>query len=120
MYRSDNSQDQKPGAFIPLIGFIVMILVGGFSYLVAAPVKEFVTTQEFYFGSFGWQIFPVAFPATWPESMQTLVVGGVVFMFLFIIFMIIMLLLLPTPNSEYQDIIKEQQAAKKQSKKKRR
>ncbi len=118
-YRKDE-REKKPGAFIPLIGFIVMILVGGVSYLVADPVKAFVTTQEFYFGTFGWQIFPVVFPSTWPESMQTLVVGGIVFLFLFIIFMIIMLILLPTPNSEYQDIIKEQQAVKKKPKKRRR
>ncbi len=82
-------KSQKTKAFVPLIGFIVLVILAAFSFLVSPRVLRWATTAHVMFGSF--QVFPVSLPAEWPLIVRQLVVAFVIFLGLFVLAMIAIL-----------------------------
>lgn len=102
----------------PFIGFVVFILVAGFSFLISGPAVKFLTTTSFRLGSLG-QILPIALPATWPPLLRQGVIGGGIFLFLFIIVMIVMFSMMKPVYGEQDVKLADIRAQKEAMKKKR-
>jgi hypothetical protein len=83
----------------PLIGFIVLIVVGGLAYLVSPAIVKWLTTTQLTFGSLG-QVLPIQFPEAWPEMMTRIVVAVAIFAIVFIIAMIPIFAMVGTPKGE--------------------
>ncbi len=107
---------KKVNPLLPLIGFVIMALDGGISYLAAPGVINFLGTTVFVFGSFG-QILPIAFPGDWPPTLTRLVVAGTMFLVIFTAMMIVIFAITKPPKEESHvdigDVRKEVQARKK-------
>jgi hypothetical protein len=107
---------KKANPMLPLIGFVVMVLGGGFSYLVAPGVINFLQTTTFVFGSFG-AILPITFPSEWPPAVLRLVIAGTMFLVIFTLMMVVIFAITKTPEEEshvdISDVRKEVQARKK-------
>ena len=106
----------------PLIGLIVLILVGGFSFLVAPSVIRWLTTANVDF--VGRPVLPITFPADWPALVVQLVVALILFIVLFSMSMILMMAIMPAPRGELDvdaaDVRREKEAQRKYRKSGRR
>jgi hypothetical protein len=107
---------KKANPMLPLIGLVIMILGGGFSYLIAPGVINFLQTTTFVFGSFG-AILPISFPSEWPPTIIRLVVTGTMFLVIFTLMMIVIFAITKPPQEEshvdISDVRKEVLARKK-------
>ncbi|MBN1122494.1 MAG: hypothetical protein JXJ17_15565 [Anaerolineae bacterium] len=107
---------KKNNPLLPLIGFVIMALGGGFSYLAAPGVINFLETTTFVFGFFG-PILPIAFPSDWPPLLTRGVIAGMMFLVIFTVMMIVMFAIMKPPKEEshvdISDVRKEVQARKK-------
>ncbi len=84
----------------PLIGFIVLVVVLGVSFLAAPSAVNWLETAEFTLGAFGWRVLPITFPAEWSPLVIQTVVTLFMALVLFIILMIIMFALMKPPREE--------------------
>jgi len=73
-----------------LIGFIILVVVGGISFLVSGPVLGFLTTANLTLGMSGIKLLPLAFPANWSQLADQAAVAFGLFMILMVIMMIIL------------------------------
>lgn len=107
----------------PVLGFIILLVGGGFSWLVAPRVINWMQTAEVNFGFFG-PILPITFPATWSPIFQRLAIGGFMFLVFFIIAMIVMMALMGGSAQGELDVtmreVREKKAGSGPSKKKKR
>jgi hypothetical protein len=113
------STERKSNPMGPLIGFIMFIVIGGLSYGVSPAVVHFAETANVKFGTFGWKLLPLAFPAGWPDILKNLIVAAALFLVLFVIAMIILFSIMKPARGE-MDIGLEQIRAQKAKKKKAR
>ena len=107
----------------PVLGFIILLVGGGFSWLVAPRVINWMETAEVNFGFFG-PILPITFPNTWSPIFQRLAIGGFMFLLFFIIAMIVMMALMGGTAQGELDVSRKEVMEKKfgggKQKKKRR
>lgn len=113
-------KETKATGLQPLIGFVILLVVVGGTFLISPGIIRFITTQRVVAGLFG-EILPVQFPPGWAYVVQRLVVtgfGGIVG------FIFVMLFLFAFSSEEvdptYVDpetIRKEKEDAKKRLKK---
>jgi hypothetical protein len=84
-------EDDSPNPLQPFIGFVVMIVLGGFSFLAAPTVVKALTTVQF---SLGWMgpILPLTFPEKWSPFVQQSVIAVVL---MFVLFTLVMILMIP-------------------------
>lgn len=112
---ADSSREQNP--MLGLIGFILLIVVGGFSYFVSAPLTVYLTTAHVTAGATGLKLLPLSFPADWSPLASQLSVAFFVFLVLFVVLMIIFFLFMrPSSQSETSvsvDVMRQEKAAKK-------
>lgn len=80
---------EKVNAFVPLIGFILLVILAAFSYLISSSALRWVTTAHLTLGMFA--VLPLSFPGEWPSFVPQLVVGFVIFLALFVLAMIAIL-----------------------------
>ena len=80
---------EQVNAFVPLVGFIVLVILAAFAYLVSSRALRWVTTAHVTLGMF--TVLPVSFPGEWPSFVPQLVVGFVIFLALFVVAMIAIL-----------------------------
>jgi hypothetical protein len=113
------STEKKGSPLGPLIGFIMFIVIGGLSYVISPAVVHYAETAHVTFGSFGWKLLPIAFPAGWPDILKNLIVTGLLFLILFVVAMIILFSIMKPARGE-MDIGLEQIRAQKAKKKKAR
>jgi predicted acyltransferase len=93
----DESKRQNP--MLGLIGFIVVILIGGGSFAVSGPVTNYLQTANVVLGASGVKILPMAFPPDWSQLGNQLAVTAGLFLILFVIAMLLMFIFM-TPKSE--------------------
>ncbi len=96
--RTGGSKRQNPLG--PLVGFILLLVVGGFSALAAPLVVGWLQTAELTFGLLGWKVLPIQFPASWPPIAAHVLVGLVIFVVVFTILMIVLFSLMKPPREE--------------------
>jgi hypothetical protein len=82
-------KDEKAKAFVPLIGFIVLVILAAFAFVVSPRALQWVTTSHLTLGMF--TVLPVSFPGDWPSFVPQLVVAFVIFLALFVVAMIAIL-----------------------------
>ena len=90
-------EDDRPNPLGPFIGFVVIIVIGGFSFLAAPTVIRALTTVQFSMGVFG-PVLPIAFPETWSPFAQQSIIAVVLMIILFSLVMILMIPFLKTPG----------------------
>lgn len=59
----------------PFLGFVILVVVVGGTFLLSPGIIRFMTTQTVVFGLFG-ALLPISFPPTWSYIVQRLVVTG--------------------------------------------
>ena len=114
-------KDDRPNPLQPFIGFVVLVVLGGFSYLAAPTVVRALTTVEFSMGFFG-PVLPIAFPENWSPFIQQSVIALVLMFVLFTLVMILMIPFLKTPGDplDVRDPVVLSRKEKKRRKKQRR
>jgi hypothetical protein len=112
---ADASKEQNP--MLGLIGFVMLVVVGGVSYLISAPLTTYVTTAHVTLGATGLKLLPVLFPSDWSPLAGQLAVAFFIFLILFIVVMIILFMFMrPSTRSEMSvsvDVLRQEKAAKK-------
>jgi hypothetical protein len=93
----DESKRQNP--MLGLIGFIVIVLIGGGSFAVSGPVTNYLQTATVVLGASGIKILPIAFPPDWSPLANQLAVTAGLFIVLFVIAMLIMFIFM-TPAGQ--------------------
>nr|MBN1228548.1 hypothetical protein [Anaerolineae bacterium] len=102
--------------FIPLLGFILLIVIGGGSYLVAPVATDFLQTTSLSIRT--WSILPLQFPPEWPSLVTHLVVAFGIFFVVFVLLLLLAFLLMKPPADERDVNIAELRAER--DKKRRR
>jgi hypothetical protein len=93
----DKSKEQNP--MLGLFGFIVLVVVGGVSFLISGPLTQYLTTARVTIGAANIKLLPIKFPVDWSPLADQLAVTLVVFLIIFVIVMIIMFMFMK-PSSE--------------------
>lgn len=97
--RWKDDKDKRPNPLQPFIGFVVLIVLGGFSFLAAPTVVKALTTAEFSMGFLG-PVLPITFPDTWSPLISQTVIALVLMFALFSLVMILMIPFLKPPGNE--------------------
>ena len=101
----------------PIVGFFVLLIVGGGVYLASPAIITWLGNTSLTFGAFGWQILPLLMPPSWPPLMQRLVITGFGFMIVFIMVVIVLMLFMKPEQDEISvnlnDIRREKAARQK-------
>ena len=90
---------KRPNPMSGLIGFIVIVLIGGGSFAVSGPVTNYLQTATVVLGASGIKILPLAFPPDWSPLANQLAVTAGLFLVLFVIVMAVMFIFM-TPASQ--------------------
>jgi hypothetical protein len=88
-------KEDRPNPLEPFIGFVVLVVLGGFSFLAAPTVVNALTTVQFSLGFFG-PVLPITFPEKWSPLLRQSVIAVVVMVVLFTLVMILMIPFLKT------------------------
>jgi cellobiose-specific phosphotransferase system component IIC len=97
--RWKDDKDERPNPLQPFIGFVVLLVLGGFSFLAAPTVVKALTTVEFSMGFLG-PVLPITFPETWSPFVSNTVIALVLMFVLFTLVMILMIPFLKPPGHE--------------------
>ena len=97
-YDKRDEKGKKQNPFLPIVGFILLVGLGGFSYAVAPTARHFLETTRFR--PSGINILPMAFPTDWPDPAVNAAVALAIFVILFGLAMLIALMLAPTRRAE--------------------
>ena len=89
--RWKDDEGKRPNPLQPFIGFVVLIVLGGFSFLAAPTVVKALTTVEFSMGFLG-PVLPITFPDTWSPFISQTVIALVL---MFVLFSLVMILMIP-------------------------
>jgi hypothetical protein len=104
-------------AWWPLIGFGVLVVLGGLSYALSDLVIGYLTTAHLVIGTFS--VLPLLFPAEWPHIAKQAAVAFVLFMIMFVIAMIAMFSVITPPGEDETTISLADVRADKERRKKR-
>ena len=112
---ADARKEQNP--MIGLIGFIMIIVVGGVSFLLSIPLTTYFKTTRLTLGMSGLQVLPLKFPQGWSPLGQQLAVTAGLFLVLFVISMVILFMFMK-PSSEDEtsvnlDVMRKEVEARK-------
>ena len=114
-YEVADSKEQNP--MLGLIGFIMLVVVGGISYLISGPFTQYLKTAHVTIGATGLKLLPLYFPADWSPLASQLAVAFFIFLVLFVVAMIILFTFMrPSTRTETSvsiDVLRQEKAAKK-------
>ncbi len=102
----------------PAIGFLLLLVVGGFSILIAPAGVNWLETTHLTVGAWGWQILPIVFPP-WPALVKQGIVALLVFVIAFTVLMVVMLAVMKPPMGE-ADVSLHEVRARKGTRRRRR
>jgi hypothetical protein len=110
----DLSKQESPMS--GLVGFIILIVVGGFSFLVSGPVQRFLMTANVSLGPA--KLLPIQFPAGWSPLVNQAAVAFGLFLIIFVLAMIVLFLFMKPRtyderNVSLDDMRKEVEARKR-------
>lgn len=108
--------NKKSNPYIALMGFIIIVLVGGVSYLAAPMLRTWLTTTTWFVA--GTRVLPIRFPA-WDLLTQDLAVAAGMFLVLFAVVMILLLVVMGSPAGPTDVSLQEIRAEKKRKEKQR-
>jgi hypothetical protein len=101
----------------PLVGFVVLVIIVGLSFLISPMTVNFVTKTNLVLGASNIKLLPISFPSEWPPIGAQLVMTVAVSLVLFVIAMIIIFITIPGVRDDttvnLDDIRKEVEARKK-------
>ncbi len=106
---------ERTNPLAPFIGFVVLLLVSGFSYLAAPAVIGWLVTANWTVA--GTQLLPFSFPGNWSYLAIRLSVAAGLFLVLFVLAMIVLMIVMGSARGEtdvsYDDLRKEKERKKK-------
>ncbi len=98
----DKSKQQNP--MLGLIGFILIVVLGGFSFGVSGPATAWLQTSTVVLGASGINILPLKFPDTWSPLANQLAVTVGIFLVLFVIAMALMFMFMRPASVTEQSV----------------
>lgn len=120
-YQQAEKTKAAENAYLPLIGFVVMIILGVIAWFVSPAATEWVTETSWVLVTT--KILPINFPRAWDDFTVRAVVALGTFLLLFALAMIPLVMLMGSPMGE-TDIslaeIRKEKEAKTGKRKKRR
>lgn len=115
----DKPQD-KSAPWAPLVGFVLLVIIVGSTYLASPYIMRWLATTTVSMGFFG-NILPITMPASWPFLLRRLIVTAIFSLVVFSIVMIPLMLMLRQTTDEMSvtlhDMRKERERKKKLDKK---
>jgi hypothetical protein len=121
-YEQAETTKAVKNAYVPLIGFIVMLIIGVLAWFVSPMVKTWLTTTSWNLASS--TILPISFPGGWDDFTVRIVVALGTFLMIFALAMIPLVLMMGSPMGEtdinLQQIRKEKEAISGKGRKKKR
>ena len=116
---------EKPkGSFTPVIGFIIIVILGGIGFVTADDVVHYLTTASPQYGALA-DILPMTLPPAMYGTTGKFIFAGVIFFVGFVALMFVLLLLAGDPNKgdeayvDIHELRKEFEKKGKKGKKKR-
>jgi hypothetical protein len=113
-YNKSGQDGEKTGTnpFLPIVGFILMVGIGGMAYLSAPTLRRYAETQRL--SVLGTRVLPMAFP-DWPDVAIHAAIAFVIFVIVFSFAMFIAMLLIPSRRVEDETTkwLEQQQKEKK-------
>src|SRR5262245_42286707 len=91
-------EQKASSAWVPVIGFAMMVILAIVSYLLAPAFHGWLTEAEW--DLVGTRILPLVFPGSWSDETIRLVVAGMLWLGLFAISMFVLLLTMGSPLKE--------------------
>jgi hypothetical protein len=93
-------ESKRPNPMLGLIGFIILIVVGGISFALSGPIMVWLQTAQVVIGPSAIKVLPIQFPPDWsPLGDQTAVAFGV----FLLVFGVIMLVLFSFMRPSFSD-----------------
>ena len=105
-------EQQKSTAWVPLIGFIFLVILAAIAFLLAPTAQEWLTTTKWVAGST--KVLPIRFPGAWSPIMVRSAVAFMVWLPLFAITMIGLLMVMGSGMGSTDISLKEIREEKKQ------
>ena len=96
--------DSKENPMLGLIGFIIMIVVGGFAFAVSGPVVRYLTTANVKIGMSGIALLPLKFPEDWSPLANQLAVAFGIFLVIFVIAMVILFMFMKPASQDERSV----------------
>lgn len=98
-YTVADKNEQNP--MLGLIGFIVIVVTGGISFIISGPLTRYLTTAHVNVGMANLPLLPLKFPEDWSPLGGQMAVAFAIFMIIFAIAMIILFMFMrPSSQSE--------------------
>lgn len=111
----DHSKEQNP--MLGLIGFIMIVVVAGLSYLISIPLTGYLKRAHVVLGASGLNVLPLRFPDGWSLLGQQLAVSAGLFLVLFVISMVILFMFMKPASQDEQsvnlDVLRKEAEARK-------
>ncbi len=104
-------EKKKSDPLQPLLGFILLIVIGGLSYLASPFVLNWLQTTNLSLGMLG-PILPMTLPPEWPEIVKQGLVTVLLFMVGFTVAMIVLFSITKPPKGETDVSMAEVRARK--------
>ena len=113
-------QEEKPqNPLLPIIGFVVILIVGGAAFWVSPRVVWWLQNTNFKLAGLI-KVFPIDFPKGWSPLANQLAVTLFLFIILFTIVMSALFFVMRVPGSDETDVSLDEIRREKQKMMKRR
>lgn len=116
-YESTEGQKQQ-NPMLGLIGFIILIVVAGFSFAVSGLVVGWLQGGNFSLGPL--KVLPMQFPADWPPIADQIVVALALFLLIFVIMMVILFMFMKPPTYDERNVSLDEMRREVEARKRRR
>lgn len=101
-YQRKPETEPRPGTtFRPLLGLIILIVLGTASYLASPLVVDWLGRTEYVLGRFGWRLLPISMPDWWGSLLSQVIVAVMLFVLSFTLAMILLFAVMQPPREEY-------------------
>jgi hypothetical protein len=110
---------KKQNPMLPVIGFVIMAIVGGVSFWASPGMVRWLKTTNFKLGGFV-PVLPIEFPEGWPPLANQLAVTLFLFIFIFALAMTVMFFVTGQTGLGENDVSLDEIRREKEKKMKRR
>ncbi len=121
----DFKQEQpkkRPSAVTPVLGFILLLLIGAGAWFAAPAVIQWLQTTTLSLGYLG-DLLPLDLPDEWPPALTQGIIALLLFIFIFTILVVLFMLFSRPPEKEefgqYAAYVKEAEKKKRRSRRRR-